>query len=94
MSFDKLCLSKFSARNLKTHLKSGRHKINNIVVLNTIFEIVRSNSLPEGNLLRVEDNEVIQVAMPMDSQLRNTTLIQDQVASTSGSTRANSQCHC
>ena len=59
-------------------------------MLNKIFEIIRSNSLPEGNLLRVEDNEVIQVAMPMDSQLRNTTLIQDQVASTSGSTRSQS----
>ena len=80
----------FRLDNLKTHLKSGRHKINNIVILNKIFEIVRSNSLPEGNLLRVEDNEVIQVAMPMDSQLRNTTLIQDQVASTSGSTRSQS----
>ena len=53
----------FRLDNLKKHLKSNRHKINNDAVVNRIFEMVRSNSLCEDTLLRVENDNIVQVTV-------------------------------
>ena len=74
----------FRLDNLKNHLKSRRHKISDVNVLNKIFEMVRSNSLPEGTLLRCQNNNLVQIVIGLQANL-------DQAAaatpsSTSGST--------
>jgi hypothetical protein len=56
--------------NLKKHLRSNRHKINNEDVVNRILEMVRSNSLPEETLLRVQNDNIVQVTV--GSQLERT----------------------
>lgn len=61
----------FRRDNLKNHLKSRRHKISNVDVLNKIFAIVRSNSLPAAHLLSVRDGDVVQV--PLNSERQKTT---------------------
>ncbi|CAB4000607.1 Hypothetical predicted protein [Paramuricea clavata] len=60
----------FRLDNLKKHLRSNRHKINNEDVVNRILEMVRSNSLPEETLLRVQNDNIVQVTV--GSQLERT----------------------
>ena len=60
----------FRLDNLKKHLRSNRHKINNEDIVNGILEMVRSNSLPEETLLRVQNDNIVQVTV--GSQLKRT----------------------
>ena len=60
----------FRLDNLKKHLRSNRHKINNEDIVNGILEMVRSNSLPEETLLRVQNDNIVQVTV--GSQLERT----------------------
>ena len=67
----------FRLDNLKKHLKSNRHKISNENVVNRIFEMVRSNSLPVDTLLRVQNDNIVHVTVGPrmglpDSQLEST----------------------
>ena len=67
----------FRLDNLKKHLKSNRHKISNENVVNRIFEMVRSNSLPVDTLLRVQNDNIVHVTIGPrmglpDSQLEST----------------------
>jgi hypothetical protein len=90
MSSNELLLYRnFRLDNLKKHLRSNRHKINNEDIINGILEMVRSNSLPEETLLRVQNDNIVQVTV--GSQLERTastipTVMQSaQEQNTSGS---------
>ena len=83
----------FRLDNLKNHLKSRRHKITNVEVINKIFGIVRSNSLPADHLLRVQNDDVVQVSvhLPRQESTSSVPFVQSQnaVANTPRSTFQN-----
>ena len=76
----------FRLDNLKNHLKSRRHKISDVNVLNKIFEMVQSNSLPEGTLLRYQNNNLVQIVIGLQANLDQAAAAAATPSSTSGST--------
>lgn len=82
----------FRLDNLKSHLKSRRHKITNVEVINTIFGIVRSNSLPSDHLLCVQNGDVVQVSVDLqrEESMSSVPITQSEnaVANTARSTTA------
>ena len=82
----------FRLDNLKNHLKSRRHKITNADVISKILEIVKSNSLPTDYLLRVQNNNIVQVRSPQQENPSSGSFLQNQTAaSVTNSTRSTLQ---
>ena len=80
----------FRLDDLKKHLRLNRHKINNEDVVNRILEMVGSNSLPEETLLRVQNDNIVQVTV--GSQLEKTaSTIQTAMQSEQGQNASGSE---
>ena len=69
----------FRLDNLKNHLKSRKHKITNADVINKILGTVKSNSLPTNYLLRVQNDNVVQVHLPQQ-EIPSASSVQNQNA--------------
>ena len=70
----------FRLDNLKNHLKSRRHKITNADVINKILGIVKSNSLATDYLLRVQNDNIVQVRLPQQENPSSGSFVQNQTA--------------
>ena len=70
----------FRLDNLKNHLKSRKHKITNADVINKILGTVKSNSLPTDYLLRVQNDNVVQVRLPQQEIPSSASSVQNQNA--------------
>ena len=80
----------FRLDNLKNHHKSRKHKITNADVINKILGTVKSNLLPTDYLLRVQNDNVVQVHLPQQ-EIPSSAVQNQNAASATNSTGSTPQ---